>query len=267
MEKLVFEEKGALAEIGNLRNQYLDGLLEAQELYLELMIRKSRVFVIQSQERRIGYFLLGDGAVLLEYYVTQDNLEHVDTLFGMILEKFSIHKTLCKSFDHTLLSCCVGFQKKVSSTGILFREYKEGAALSIAEGITFRLANAGEAQKIIEINEEVFDNDEEVHEYIRNGQIFLFEKEKEMIGFGIFARVVEGRPEFDIGMCVDRRFRRRGYGEYIIRYLVEFCKQNGWRAICGCAIGNEASRRCLEKAGFIGRYRLLEFVFHESISD
>ena len=116
------------------------------------------------------------------------------------------------------------------------------------------------------MNEEVFEQDEEVHEYISKQQIVLFEKEKEMVGFGIFARVIEGRPEFDIGMCVDRRFRRRGYGESIIRHLVEFCKRNGWRPVCGCAVENQASRRCLEKAGFIGRYRLLEFVFQDSIS-
>ena len=260
-------KKRALShEIGDLRKPYLDGLLEAQELYLELMIRKSRVFVIQSQDQQIGYFLLGDGAVLLEYYVTPDNLEHVDTIFGIILEKFSIHKALCKSFDHTLLSCCAGFQKEMRVIGIHFREYQEDGTLPIAEGITCRLAKAGEAQKIMALNEEVFEQDEEVHEYISKEQIFLFEKEKEMIGFGIFARVIEGRPEFDIGMCVDRRFRRQGYGEHIIRHLVDFCRHNGWRAICGCAIDNEASRRCLEKAGFIGRYRLLEFVFQDSIS-
>ncbi|OGO07743.1 MAG: hypothetical protein A3K46_06745 [Chloroflexi bacterium RBG_13_60_9] len=111
------------------------------------------------------------------------------------------------------------------------------------------------------INEEVFDHEEEVGEYIRKEQVLIFEKEQEIIGFGIFARVIEGRPEFDIGMLVDKRYRRQGYGEYIVRYMTEYCKRKGWRPICGCDINNEGSRRCLENAGYTGGYRLLKFEF------
>ncbi len=261
MKHLVFEEIGSLDEIIDLRNQYLDQLLEAQELYLELLVRNSSVFVIKSLGRRIGYFLLGDEAILLEYYVIQDNIDQVDTLLGRIIEKCSIQKALCKSFDHTFLSSCVGFQKRVNVIGINFREYQEKAAFAIFEDITIRPAMVEDEQIILEMNEEVFEQEEEVREYIDNKQTFLFEKDKEFVGFGIFARVIEGRPEFDIGMLVDRKYRGQGYGEYIVRYLVNYCKQNGWHAICGCAVENEGSRRCLEKAGFSGRYRLLEFIF------
>ena len=259
MNQFVFEEVDSLNEIDDLRNQYLDKLLEAQELYLELRIRNSRVFVIKSHNQPAGYFLIEDDATLLEYHVTQDNLDRADILLGKITETFSIQKVLCKSFDHTLLSCCVGFQKNVKAIGVLFREQKEKAAHPIPGALTVRLATARDTQKIIGINEEIFERDEEVREYIRKEQIFLFEKDKEIIGFGIFAWVVEGRQEFDIGMLVDRKYRRQGYGEFIIRYLVNHCQKNGWHAICGCAIENIGSRRCLENAGFISRYRLLEF--------
>ena len=260
-EHTVFEEIGSLNEINDLRNQYFDNLAKAQELYLELMIGNSRVYVIKSRDQRAGYFLLGDSTTLLEYYVTQDHLDQADILLGRIIQKFSIQRVLCKSFDHTLLSCCAGFQKRVNVLGILFREQVEKeAARPMTEVITVRLANAMDEQLIIRINEEIFEHDEEVSDYIRKEQIFLFENGGEFIGFGIFARVIEGRPEFDIGMLVDRKYRRRGYGEFIIRYLANHCRQNGWYPICGCAIENVGSRRCLENAGFISRYRLLEFV-------
>jgi hypothetical protein len=191
MNHLVFEEIGTLNEINDLRNQYLDKLLEAQKLYLELLIRNSRVFVIKSHGRRIGYFLLGDGGSLLEYYVTRDNIDQVDTLLGMIIQKFSIQKALCKSFDHTLLSCYVGFQKKVNVIGIHFREYEEKAAHPIDEGITIRPAKAEDEQQIIEVNEEIFGHEEDIREYIRNEQIFLLEKDKEIIGFCIHQQRLE----------------------------------------------------------------------------
>jgi GNAT superfamily N-acetyltransferase len=261
MMNLVFEEMSSIDEISHLRNQYLDGLLEAQELYLELMVRNSKIFAINSDNRRIGYFLFGEGTTLLEYFVIQEYFNHVDSLLGEIIEKFSVQKALCKSFDLSLLSCCVRFHKTVKAIGILFREYEEKTDLSIFNETTIRLAESKDVHKIIQINEGVFDHDEEVGEYIRGKKVFLFEKDEDTIGFGIFARVIAGRPECDIGMLVDKKYRRQGYGEGIIHYLANYCQQNGWRAICGCAIENEGSRRCLEKAGFCGRYRLLEFTF------
>jgi len=261
IDHLEFEEIATLNEINDLRNQYLDNLLEAQELYLELLIRKAKIFVIKAYDKSIGYFLLGDEATLLEYYVDRENIDQVDAILSEIIKEFSVKTALCKSFDLTLLSCCVGIQKTVKTIGIHFREYRETPNYAYAKKITVRLAITSDERHIIAINEEVFDHDEEVEEYIRKKQILVFEKEKEIIGFGIFARVIEGRPEFDIGMLVDKKYRRRGYGEFIIRYLADYCKQREWRPICGCAIENEGSRRCLEKAGYIGRYRLLKFEF------
>ena len=258
---LGFEEQDTINTIKDLRNRYLDGLIEPQELYLEFMIRNASVFAIKKDNRLIGYFLLGEDADLLEYFVIQDFLHEADTILERVIQEFSIRKALCKSFDHTLLSCCAGLQTQMNVLGVHFREYREEIRLPIKEGVTMRPARAEDERHIIDINEDVFDHDEEVMEYIRDGKVFLFEKDQEMIGFGIFARVIEGRPAFDIGMLVDRKYRRQGYGEYIIRYLTYLCAKNGWRATCGCAVENEASRRCLEKAGFISRYRLLEFVF------
>jgi len=254
-------DESTLDEICDLRGAYLDGLLEAQELYLELLVRRARVFVLKSQERRIGYFLLGEDGTLLEYFVTREHLERMDAILGMLIEQFAIRKALCKSFDHSLLSCCSGYQTGMKAIGIHFRERQEKPASRVVEGVSCRPARLEDEEPIIAINEAVFDQDEEVREYIEAGQVLVFEKDAEMAGFGIFARVIAGRPEFDIGMLVARKFRRQGYGEYIIRLLADFCQRNGWRPVCGCAIENEASRRCLEKAGFIGRYRLLEFVF------
>ena len=91
--------------------------------------------------------------------------------------------------------------------------------------------------------------------------MFIFENAKEFVGFGIFQRVIEGRQDFDIGMLVDKKFRRQGYGTFIIQFLTQYCASRGWRSIAGCDIKNTASRKCLESAGYIGRYRLLKFSF------
>ena len=109
------------------------------------------------------------------------------------------------------------------------------------------------------MNEELFESEEEITMVIRNKNMLLFEKNNTIIGCGIFQRVIQGRNEFDIGMLVDKKYRKQGYGTFIIQYLTEYCHSQGWRPTCGCDVKNSASRKCLEKAGYITKHRLLEF--------
>ncbi|MBA4385115.1 MAG: hypothetical protein C0410_10305 [Anaerolinea sp.] len=256
-----FEKCGRLEDISDLRNQYLDGLIEPQEQYLELMVRTANIYAVLLNEERIGYFLVGEELTLLEYFIIPKNVDLAEPIFKSIIRDFSIHKALCKSFDHMLLSCCAGMQNKTSVLGILFREYHLSYDAAKLSDIRVRPAKIEDERHIIEVNEEVFDHDYEVIEYINKKQLLIFEKEHTIIGFGIYSRVIEGRSDFDIGMLVEKEFRGQGMGQLIIGYLADYCIKKGWRPTAGCASENIGSRRTLEKAGFVANYRLLEFSF------
>lgn len=259
MDKIIFQEVDSLNCLSGLRNHYLDNLIEPQELYLELKIKSSKFYIIKSGDIQIGYFLLDSDNTLWEYYIIHDYINNNDDILGKAIEKFSISKALCKSFDHDYLSCCVKYQKAVKIIGIHFREYNRKQIEPNDKDIIIRFPVMEDEKTIIDINEEVFESNDEVSDYIVNKKMFIFEKDKEILGFGIFSRVIKDRPDFDIGMLVTKKYRRLGYGSLIISYLADYCLRNNWRPICGCAIENEASRRCLEKAGFTAGYRLLEF--------
>lgn len=261
MDDYEFIFANSLEEIEDLRSHYLDELGEAQELFLELKIRRAQVVKIQSHAKLIGYALLGDDNLLFEYFISRSHFYQIDRIFQALLQKFSIPKTFCKSFDHALLSCCVQVQKQTKAVGVLFRERALRSLSLLGEHVTIRFAGPQDAQPIALVNEEVFDNQEEIDEVITHHNLFIFEQDHDLIGIGLFQRVIAGRPEFDIGMLVTPKYRRQGYGTAIIDYLADYCQQQGWRPICGCAIENIASRRCLEKAGYLARYRLLEFTF------
>jgi len=251
-------EQASLNDIAPLRSQHLEELFQPQELFLELKVRKSSVYRLSLAKMPVGYVLLDElEQTLLEYYVTRPFLNQVDAIFGELLQRCGIRRAFCKSFDHTLLSCCLSYQKSVRPIGISFREYAPLEQINAPSPVRFRLANANDIPLITSVNEEIFESDEEIRETIGNQNMFLFEQGTALIGFGIFQRNIAGRPDFDIGMLVTKPFRRQGYGAYIIRFLTEYCQQNDWRPICGCAIENIASRRTLEKVGYIARHRLL----------
>ena len=60
-------------------------------------------------------------------------------------------------------------------------------------------------------------------------------------------------------MWVNSAFRNKGYATRIIANLKGYCLKNNIFLTCGCDIDNIASKKTLEKNGFISKHDLLEF--------
>ena len=261
LNEVKYIKKDSFSEIAEFRNDYLDCTYDSQELYLELFCQKSKIYQLELNQKVVGYFVLGNDSTIFEFYILENWIQQNDAIFKKVVQDFQIKKALSKSFDFNMMACCLGIQKRTKVIGVLFREKKNSAIAIDDSDIKIRLAETADISLIKEVNEDVFETEEEINWAIENQGLFIFEKNAEFLGLGLCNRTVEGRPDFDIGMLVDRKFRGRGYGKYIINYLYEYCRQNGWRGTCGCAIENIASRKCLESAGFIGRHRMIEFEF------
>jgi len=59
------------------------------------------------------------------------------------------------------------------------------------------------------------------------------------------------RPYGDIYMRVEEPFRRRGFGSYLVQELKKICYQMGSVPAARCNLDNLASRKTLQKAGFV----------------
>ena len=59
------------------------------------------------------------------------------------------------------------------------------------------------------------------------------------------------RPYGDIYMHVDESFRRRGLGTFIVQELKRVCYEGGHVPAARCNPANLASRRTLQRAGFV----------------
>lgn len=197
---------------------------------------------------------------MLEFHLEKCYIAQKETIFRKVAKELGIKGAYCKSFDHLFLSVCVQFFKKISVDGILFRDHLNTPwKKELRPEISVRRGIAEDLDAIFAINDGFFENREEVEFYLKEGNLVLFEKGSELVGCGLYQRVIARKDDFDVGMLVNPCFRRQGYGSYMVSYLRMLCIEHKYRPICGCGYENIASRKCLENAGFISRYVLLKF--------
>lgn len=244
-------------KIENLRNGYLNFLPEFQELYLELLFEKAEIYKLLLKEETIGYFAKTDN-ILVEFYVLNKIIPLCNLIFQIVIKRYSLAKIYCKSFDHILLNCCILHSCKYKPIGLLFRDYVDSEKY-FADDFVVRFAQNSDYKFLLQQNSELYESADELKRFIDNRNIIMFERNGRLSGCGFLIRIIKNRDFYDIGMWVNPDFRKQGIATHIISHLKDICLKKNWKPICGCAIENIASKKTLEKNGFVSKHTLIEF--------
>lgn len=253
----------ALSDVLHPKALYLNTLPAAQEFYLEELSWTGFCWLIRDESgTEAGYFIQGKDGRLLEFYLHPDFIPRKEEIFRQILTERQVTEAFCKSYDALLLACCHTFSISSAIFGLQFRDYIPTPVFELEPAITVRLATPQDIPHLITYNgTDLYDSPDELDFNIHRQWMHLFEKGGLLIGCGYLIRTVEGQNYFDIGMWVNPQFRQSGYGTHIISYLKKRCFEHGDIPVCACAVDNLASRKTLEKNGFVSRYCLLDFKF------
>jgi GNAT superfamily N-acetyltransferase len=82
-------------------------------------------------------------------------------------------------------------------------------------------------------------------------RLHLFELFDALLAASHAVGIEYNRPYGDIYMDVEEPFRRRGLGSFLVQELKRVCYAGGHVPAARCNTGNVASRRTLQKAGFV----------------
>jgi GNAT superfamily N-acetyltransferase len=118
--------------------------------------------------------------------------------------------------------------------------------------------NLSKINKIAEGWNDFFHN---LEEDIQKKEVFVFYSGNELLGAGTCKKIWHSLNYYDIGMVVAEKHRKKGIGTFIIIKLKEHCYNNKLTPVCGCWYPNYASKKTLEKAGFITKHRVIRFEF------
>lgn len=258
---MIHLEPTTLQSLKPLREAYQNELQLSQELYLEWLIINGSCFNIYRNEKQVGYCITVEESTLAEFYLTSDAINCKETILKQAVTTLSITHAYCKSFDHMLLASCNVLSKSSKVFGLLFRNYTTDLPVAFDSDIAVRLAVENDIPFLLTQEDGLYETPEELKGVVSRSELYLFHKDKQLGGCGFLIRITEGRSYYDIGMWTNLRFRQKGYASMIISYLKQLCLANGYTPVAGCAADNTASRKTLEKNGFLTQYCLLKFKF------
>lgn len=243
------------------RKLYFQSCYEAQELFVEQKVMESKALSIVVGIKPIGYFIVCNGKIILEYYLEKKYLHLQTQIFLHLIQSKAITSAWVKTFDPLLLKMAHMFGQKNSVIGFLFRD-SNSTDLKLKSDLVFKKASLKDMDLVEAFKWDFFESQEEL-EYFFNEGTYLFYLKDEFVGIGTIMNIHKYKPFCDIGMCVKPEFRKMGLGAQIVLQLKNHCFKKNLKPICGCAFENVASRKTLEKAGFISRHVLLEFKFED----
>jgi GNAT superfamily N-acetyltransferase len=251
-------EKSNIENIHFLRNEYLRSLPKFQDVFLEFIIWESACYQLQFNGIAVGYVIISDKCILVEFYVCKDFRNKMPDLFSTIIQKLNIAAVYCKSFDVELLNCCIIKSFPYKIIGYLFRDYVDKGGLMLPETM-FRYADNSDYEYLFRQKDEVFEPKNLLAEFIQNKSIVLLHLGTTIVGCGFITRVCTDFHYYDIGVWVDPGFRRQGYATQIMLFLKGCCLKNEWIPICACGVSNIGSKKMLENIGYYSSHKLIEF--------
>jgi GNAT superfamily N-acetyltransferase len=199
----------------------------------------TREYSLRCDEAAVGY---GSVAIagpwsekpsIYEFYVVPEYRTYIFELFGALLKTSGAPKIEVQSNDPLVTVMLHTFARDVQSESILFED--QITTKHAPRGAAFREATASDLSDV-------------PADRLRWHGLIECEGKVAATGGILFHY---NRPYGDIYMEVAEPFRRRGFGSFLVQELKRVCHEGDYIPGARCNPANLASRRTLQKAGFV----------------
>jgi GNAT superfamily N-acetyltransferase len=196
-------------------------------------------YILLADGTAVGYGSIAVGGpwtkapTAYEFYVVPQLRLHLFELFLAFLEVSGAISIEVQSNDLLATAMLHTFAGDVTSESILFHD--KVSTCHRPPGATFRTPTANEATDVSSDQLKWHGVVEIEGQVVARGGILLH----------------YNRPYGDIYMEVSEPFRRRGLGSFLVQELKRVCYEGGHVPAARCKPGNVASRRTLQRAGFV----------------
>lgn len=253
--------------IQQLRSEYLHTLLAPMDgMWERRIISQATFWEIQDQERYAGHFCLDSSNYLLRFHLTKEYQAQAQEIFQRIISTYELQYAITSTIEPLYFTLCLDFQKSITPQSYLFRDQTRMHVPIDLLASSFRKADMREWDTLVRFYQENTGGPGEwiepfLHEHLDREEVFVCFSQHALVATGECIPSQRQPPYADLGMVVAQSYRGRGLGRSVLLYLKEHCYEANWKPICSCAVGNHASKKAIERAGFLSEHRMVKITF------
>ncbi|MBA2287417.1 MAG: GNAT family N-acetyltransferase [Ktedonobacteraceae bacterium] len=235
----------------------MDGMWESA------VIAQATFWEIQDQGRHAGYFCIGSDNDLLRFHLVEDCQVRAQEIFRRVVSTHDIQYAIASTIEPLYFSVCLDMQRGITLHSYLFRDHTRVDLPAALSKYTFRQAKKSELADIERFYRANTEGPGDwigafVHKRLTREELFGLYDQQTLVATGECIPSQKQVPYADLGIVVAQAYRGRGLGSSMLIHLKRHCYAAGWQPICSCAAGNHASKKAIEKAGFISDQRMVK---------
>lgn len=254
--------------IQDISDDYLRTLTAPMDgMWVSAIIPAATFWEIQADGQRAGYFCLDADHCLVRFHLWENYQYRAREIFQWIISMHTIQQAIASTIEPLYFSLCLDFQHHMIPHTYLFHDTDALLPLNTGiEDVAFRKAAKGDLDDIVRFYQANTEGpDEWIHGFLRRrlerDELFVLSDQQNLVATGECILSQQQTPYADLGMVVAQAYRSRGLGSFMLTQLKKYCYETGLKPICSCEVTNLASKKAIEKAGFISVQRIMKVEF------
>jgi GNAT superfamily N-acetyltransferase len=255
------------SEIEQLRDDYAGALVAPLDgMWEKAVIAQATFWRLRDQGQPVGYFCLDAENTLLRFYLAEPYRARAQEHFLWVISTHQIQRAIASTLEPLYFSLCLGVQRSVTLHSYLFRDSRAViAAPNFGQGV-FRQADSSELYQLMDFYQANTEGpgtwiEGFLRARLQREELFVLEDGQTLLATGECIPSLKQPPYADLGMVVAQSCRGKGLGSSMLMRLKQHCADVGLKPICSCEASNYASKKAIEKAGFISEHRMVTMQF------
>lgn len=267
-KNMVFSHEHAIVEFSRLKQEWLQTLHSAQDGMWETFRDQAEHWAIKDEQTIIGYACINEDHQLIQFYLSPLYHARGAAIFQEFIQTLEIQTAIVGTNNPVFASMALNFVKNIRIHTYLFRD-NTAVTIPEKEGRLHQGQTADLSRMVAFYIHSIGAPEDWLNNYlgarIQVGEIFYFENNDSIIGVCEVRKSPTNPTVADIGMAIAPKFRKQGYGTYLLHQAKLIAQELGKKPICSCEKENLGSFKSISNSGFISLSQLGEIDFIESM--
>lgn len=231
-------------------------------MWEQLYIASSQHYLIEKDNRNIGYCCINDENCLLQIFLLEEYRSEMETVIIQLIDSKLVQSASLSSNEPIAFNICLAHASSIKTNTYCFEHSNQPVIIDAVLNLVLVSRDDIPAIKAFLLDQLGMDDTFGYTEnLVSRNEIYMI-KETDMIIATSECRMSDTQTEIaDLGMIVHRDYQGKGIATQIMKMQVNKVLKAKRKPICSTTLDNIASRKVIEKSGFYCSHIIFDIIF------